>query len=113
MLGISVIVTAYNRTQYFEHALKSLADQSFSKDNFEVILITNFECKVDVFDLKVKHIVMDGNIGHYLVRGIRESEGEIICFLDDDDLFHKDKLNVINKLFKNSHAIYFKNETLK
>ena len=56
---------------------------------------------------------MEGTVGNYLSTGIKESNGNIICFLDDDDLFHVDKLTLLNKLFKNSDAIYFKNGVYK
>ena len=113
MLEISIIVTAYNRTQYLDQALTSLANQSFQKDNFEIIVITNFQYRFADNNLKIKYIIMEGTIGNYLSTGIKASNGNIICFLDDDDLFHVDKLTLLNKLFKDSDAIYFKNGVSK
>ena len=40
---ISVIVTAYNRRQYLPEALRSLEVQTLSRDEFEVIVVKNFE----------------------------------------------------------------------
>ena len=42
---ISVIVTAYNRRKYLPFALRSLEAQTLLRDNFEVIIVKNFDDK--------------------------------------------------------------------
>ncbi len=97
---ISVIVTAYNRKQFLSYALNCLHNQTLSKDEFELILITNFAYDLDNYkDLNIKHIVMEGSIGEFLYAGIREATGYILSFLDDDDIFYKDKLLNVFKAF--------------
>ena len=110
MIEISVIVTAYNRKEFLKDALESLNNQTLEKDKFEVILITNFEYDPYEYikEVSVKHIVMDGSLGEYTHRGIAESRGEIIAFLDDDDLFTIDKLAKLHYNFT-PDAIYYKN----
>ena len=34
-----------------------------------------------------------------LIKSFKKSKGDIICFLDADDLFVKRKLNIINSFF--------------
>ncbi|AAT42912.1 glycosyltransferase [Picrophilus oshimae] len=87
---ISVIVTAYNRSEYLLDAVKSALNQTLSKEKYEIIVIKNYnDDNIDEFLNKnnIKNIIMDGTIGEYLYKGINESKGDIISFLDDDDLF--------------------------
>ncbi len=107
-LYISVVVTAYNRKQFLPYALNSIQNQILSKDEFEVILVTNFTYDLDNYsDLNIKHIVMEGSLGEFLYAGIREAKGRIISFLDDDDTFFKDKLlNVFNVFHSYDIGLY-------
>ena len=111
---ISVIVTAYNRKNYLDESLRSLERQTLPKDRFEVILITNFEFEISGYNLNIRPIVMEGSVGKFLQRGILESNNDRICFLDDDDLFHPQKLQIVFDAFgpeylyfKNSYKIFF------
>lgn len=105
---ISVIVTAYNRKNYLEESLRSLERQTLPKDKFEVILITNFDFDTSGYNLNIRAIVMEGSVGEFLQRGIMESNNERICFMDDDDLFHPQKLKIVFDNF-GAEYIYFKN----
>ncbi len=106
--AISVIVTAYNRHQFLENCLSSLAEQSCG--DFEVILVTNFEYDIKSFDsMNIKHIVMSGSVGEFLAAAILNSAGELLCFLDDDDTFMKNKIQVVKKFFKNDRVAYLHN----
>ena len=98
---ISVIVTAYNRKEFLKDALESLLMQNLPEDQFEVILITNFEYNTEDYKfLRIKHKVMEGSFREYLVNGVELSEGQIICFMDDDDIFMENKLNNVRKIFQ-------------
>ena len=87
---ISVIITAYNIKEFLLNAIKSVLKQTLEKKYYEIIVIKNFLDK-DIDDLidekKIKHILMEGTLGEFLYKGISEANGEIISFLDDDDLF--------------------------
>ena len=110
---ISVIITAYNRKEFILNAIKSVLNQTLDKQYYEIIVIKNFRDEtIDEFinKNKIKHIVMDGTVGEYLDKGISEANGEIISFLDDDDLFFKNKLDIVYKEFrKNKDVVYYHN----
>lgn len=109
---ISVIVSAYNRKQYLDVALDSLQKQTLEKRFFEVILITNFDYDLTKFqDLNIKHIKMEGLDGEYFAQGMKESKGNIICFLDDDDLYSPGKLSTVYSIFKND-VVYYRHSKL-
>ena len=110
---ISVIITAYNRESFLLNAIKSAVNQTINKRHYEVIVIKNFkEHTVDEFidNHNIKNIFMDGSVGKFLYSGVSVSTGEIISFLDDDDLFSKDKLQVVyNKFKSNNNLCYYHN----
>lgn len=101
-MKVSVIVTAYNRRKYLPYALKSVINQTAHRNDYEIILIKNFMYS-EIDDLcsenRIKNIYMYGTIGNYLSRGLRESTGDIITFLDDDDVFTSDKIERIIKIY--------------
>lgn len=101
-IKISVIITAYNRKNFLMDAIQSVLSQNISRNYYEVILIRNFEDPIlDKIcnENSIRNIVRDGSIGEYLKFGIQESTGDLISFLDDDDLFCPDKLNTILNLY--------------
>lgn len=109
---ISVIVTAYNRRQYLRYAVKSVLNQSVDRNLYEIVLIKNFkdpeiDDTISRYHGKIIHMdVM--SIGAKFAKGIEESEGEIIAFLEDDDLWHYKKLEQILKEFsKDDNLIYY------
>jgi len=114
---ISVIVTAYNRKKFLPYALKSLESQTLPKDKFEVIVVKNFEDQIsdDIIrkngwkDMVTNVIPLGGKIAI----GLEESKGDIITFLEDDDMYREDRLEKIYKIFKSvPELIYFHNKQM-
>jgi len=111
---ITVIITAYNRKEFLLNAIKSVTNQTLNKKYYEIIVIKNYNDDiVDDFINKnnIKNILMDGTVGEFLYAGVSASKGEIISFLDDDDLFSKDKLEIMYNKFKNNNNLcYYHND---
>lgn len=92
MPKISVIVPVYNSSDYLKMCLDSILNQTFS--DFELILINDGSTddsrliceKYLKFDNRIKLINQD-NSGQAAARnkGIKESAGEWLCFVDSDD----------------------------
>ena len=104
---VSVVITCYNYGQYVETALQSVFSQTFQ--DFEIILVDdgstdNSEEKIRPFlsDSRLKYIKQE-NSGQAKAknRGINESSGEVIAFLDADDKWDKTKLEKQLPLFLN------------
>ena len=107
---ISVILTAYNRRAFITDALRSVLDQSLDRKYWELIVVKNYSDEtIDslLVENNYKNIEMGGTIGEFLYEGIKNSNGNIISFLDDDDLFLKDKLAHIYNLFSQNHKLVF------
>jgi glycosyltransferase involved in cell wall biosynthesis len=108
---ISVIITAYNRKKYLKEAISSALNQSFPRDNYEVIVVKNF------YDEDVDNFIRENNVksiyteeeglGGKLKLGIEQSSGEVICFLEDDDKFHEDKLRKVHDSFEKYKDLAF------
>jgi len=107
---ISVVVTAYNRQEFLSEALNSLSSQTITKDEFEVIVITNFKVQHCPFtEFEIQYHVMEGTAGEYMLKGIELSKGQIVCFLDDDDIFLENKLATVKKIFSSDQDVdYYK-----
>ena len=100
----SVIIPTYNRSLQLKKALDSLISQTFK--NFEVIisddgstddtkkLVVKYNSK-----LNIKYIWNENWGGPARPRniGIKESNGEWICFLDSDDWWYPNKLEGLSK----------------
>ncbi len=114
---ISVIVTAYNRKEFLLEALQSAVNQTSPRDSYEIICIKNFnDQKIDKYikDNEIISIVRDGTIGEYLYLAAKKAKGEILVFLDDDDLISKDKLERVNFVFSRYDTIgFYHNSQLK
>lgn len=110
---ISVIITAYNRRKFLLEAVQSVLNQTLGREKYEIIVIKNF--RDDTIDKlteenHIKNIMMDDIIGNYLYKGITEARGNIISFLDDDDIFFQNKLEVVYNIFKsNSNLVFYHN----
>jgi len=111
---VTVVVTAYNRKDYLSEALASLENQTASREDFEVIVVKNFQDSA--VDEKIARM---GALNLYCESeylpafssdAIKIARGEVISFLDDDDLFEKDKIRrVIDVFSSNPDVGYYHN----
>lgn len=97
---VSVIMPTYNRAKYLKKAIKSVLNQTFL--DFEIIVINNFSTDetLDVVQsfndnrIKIINFNNDGIIAKSRNKGILHSTGKYIAFLDDDDLWCFNKLEL-------------------
>lgn len=98
---VSIILPTYNGSNRIEKAINSILSQSYI--NWELLIIDdgsidNIKEIVDNFtknDLRIKYIKNEFNLGiqKTLNYGLRESKGEYIARIDDDDIWcDKEKL---------------------
>ena len=117
MIYITVLITAYNRKEYLIRAVDSALNQTLDKSYYEIIVIKNFKDNyMDDYltNNNIKNIIMDGTEGDYILKGMKEAKGKIISFLDDDDIFHNEKLQNVYEIFnKYDDLIYYHNAFLE
>ena len=111
---ISVIIGTNTRKEFICEAIESVLNQSIPRDNFEIIVFKSFfNTAIDEFILNNVDRVIELNDewqGSKWAEAIISSKGEIIAFLDDDDVFSNNKLNHIFNLYSNIHFDYYRND---
>jgi len=109
---ISVIITVYNRTQYVNETINSVLNQTLNRDKYEIIVVTN----VDVPEREGVKIIKSNErwLGPKIAEGILNARGEVICLLEDDDLFLHNKLETVYKAFNEHPKLgLFKNPMIR
>lgn len=108
---ISVIVIAYGRRQFIKRAIKSVVDQKIDRQRFEIIVTKDYEdAEIDSFAEQsgAKLLVHGGrSIGGRLSYALGQAKGEVITFLEDDDLYEENRLSRINEIFSSDDALGF------
>jgi glycosyltransferase involved in cell wall biosynthesis len=104
---VSVIIPVYNRPALVTQAVRSVLFQSYR--DLEVIVVddgsrTFFEEMVERFSpdprfryIRVEHSGMPGKVRN---RGVRQARGEHLAFLDSDDIWFPEKLQLQMELFR-------------
>lgn len=103
---VSVVIPAYNGTDFLAKAIESVLNQTWQ--HFELIIVddgpsdSTVETVRRFDDPRVRYIRHEKNRGAVAARftGVCASSGDILAFLDQDDLFHKEKLQVHVEFFK-------------
>ena len=101
---VSVIIPSYNRFNYLLNAINSVKNQSYK--NLEIIVINdgseqkeyydyNFDDNIKIVHLKENqkkiHGFGPGSIRNF---GVSEASGDYLAFLDDDDIWLKNKIEL-------------------
>lgn len=95
---VSVIIPTYNRGYCLGESIRSVIDQSYT--DFELIVMDdgstdNTSQVVSKFpDVLLHRLQKNSGVSAARNLGIRQARGEFICFLDSDDLWKKNKLQV-------------------
>ena len=97
---VSIVVPTYNHSIYLKRALESIINQTY--ENWEVIVIDNhstdntFEVVANFKNNRIKYLQVHnkGIIAISRNIGIKSANGEWIAFLDSDDWWTRDKLEI-------------------
>lgn len=101
---VSVIIPTYGRPDYLPKAIDSVIKQTYKNieilviddnDNFKFHIETMLSIKTYIDNKKIKYIYDGSNCGGAIARnkGIHASKGELITFLDDDDVYLENKIS--------------------
>ena len=108
---VSVIIPTYNQAEYLAESVQSALDQTYQ--NIEVIVVNDAstdqtdEVLSRFNDPRIKYIVHKENRYAAAARntGIRAASGKYISFLDADDIFHQEKLQVQAAFLERNPAV--------
>ena len=98
---LSIVVCTYNRAVYIGKTLNHLLKQTADQSDYEVIIVNNLStdqtediCQSFLQDHPDApfYYFVETNQGHSYSRnrGIKESKGDIVAFIDDDAFVHPD-----------------------
>lgn len=115
-MEVSVVICTYNRDKYLPRTLDSFLNQSAPFESFELVVINNMstDSTEEVISnfIESKHSITcnvfnELNQGHTYARnrGIKESKGRIISFIDDDAFVHPGYIEGIIESFSNKNIL--------
>ena len=107
---VSVIMNCFNGEEYLKDAINSVISQTYK--NWELIFWDNQskDKSSEIFksykDERLKYFLANKHTSLYKARNlaIEKSKGDYIAFLDTDDLWEKEKLELQMHLFNNSEV---------
>ena len=110
---LSVIVCTHNpRPEYFRRLIDSLTRQTLPRDEWELLVIDNASDQplAGVWDLSwhpnARHIREDElGLTAARLRGIKESHGQLIVYVDDDNVIPEDYLTLALEIQRNNPYI--------
>ena len=107
---VSIIINCFNGEKYLSQAVESVLEQTYK--NWEIILWDNrstdksSEIYKNYKDKRLKYFYADKHTSLYEARNlaIEKSSGDFISFLDTDDLWDKQKLELQMHYFNNPNV---------
>jgi len=102
---VSIITPTYNSEKYIEETIKSVLHQSHK--HFEHIIVDGLSTDSTLKILsKYKHLKVfqgkDNNMYEAINKGIKIANGEIIAYLNSDDLYYLNTIENVVKAFKSN-----------
>ncbi len=101
---ISVVLPSFNQAKYLELTLRSILDQQYP--NLELIVIDGGSKDespeiIRKYQQQMKFWCSEPDGGHPegLIKGFSHATGEILCFLNSDDLFEPNTLREVGAYF--------------
>lgn len=116
---VSAIICSYNREDYILQALNSIKNQEYDKRLYELVIVNNNStdntpkiCEEFVQhagELQVTYVTeTNQGLSYARNRGITESKGKYLCFIDDDAIACQTYVSEVVKFFEkhaNVHAL--------
>lgn len=108
---ISVIIPVYNVEHYLDACIQSVYDQTYT--NIQIIIINDgstdgslaISQKWSLIDSRILLFDQEnGGLSSARNKGLDESSGDYICFIDSDDVIHVDFIKILHESVSKSGA---------
>lgn len=108
-MKISVITVCYNSVKTLERCIKSVLAQNYVDIEYIIIDGGSLDGTIDIIESYQNYISYwksekDSGIYDAMNKGIDVSTGDVIAFLNSDDWYEDNTLNIIDSIFTNSDA---------
>jgi glycosyltransferase involved in cell wall biosynthesis len=109
---ISIITPSFNQGKFLEETILSIISQKYPSLEFIIIDGGSTDESVEVIKKYGQHITYwisekDNGQAEAINKGFEKATGEIITWLNSDDLYEKDALLTIGKMFAESPDVDF------
>lgn len=109
-MKLSIIFCTYNREKYIYNALKSIVEQNFPIGDYEIVLVNNNstdstehicqQFQSDYPNVIFRYFIeLNQGLSYARNRGVEESRGDILVFVDDDATVFDSYLSSICSFF--------------
>lgn len=111
---ITVVIITGTRRVFLKSAINSVLNQDISRECYEILVIKSFqdaELEDYLRNLEIRYVNQDfSTLGDLYAASLEHSKGEIVSFLEDDDLISIDKISLVYNVFKDNKLIFFQND---
>src|SRR5687768_3453455 len=111
---VSILINNYNYGRYLDRSLTSALEQDFPSDELEIIAVDDASTDdsravLARFAPRVRSVLRPQNGGQAAAfnSGFAAARGEVICLLDADDWWTKDKVSRVVAAFEQSSELGF------
>jgi hypothetical protein len=102
---VTAVVTAHDRREYLSQAVRSAIDSGAD----EIVVVRNFREPIEGCEGRYRDVPCDAaETGEKEARGVEAATGDVVAFLDDDDVWEVAKVSVLRRRFsERSDLVYF------
>ncbi|KAF7788301.1 hypothetical protein PRUB_a2926 [Pseudoalteromonas rubra] len=117
-MGISVVITTKNRVEYLQRAVNSVFEQTLKPDELIIVddfsdvrlsdrVLSDFENTATAHDIRFLYIYNESPKGGNYSRnlGVYESQGAYVHFLDDDDVWLENKIEIQQQVLQKNEKL--------
>lgn len=113
-LKISIITPSYNQAQFLEETIQSVINQNYSNIEYIIIDGGSIDNSVEIIKKYKSYLTYwvsekDNGQSEAINKGFKKASGNIICWLNSDDIFMPGALQNIEKCFKADPGLDFVN----
>jgi len=101
---VSVVITTYNQESFIEATIQSVLDQTYT--NREILVVDDGStdstpARLAAFGDRIRSVRQTNHgVAESRNTGVRHARGELLAFLDGDDIWEREKLDVQVELFR-------------
>jgi hypothetical protein len=104
MLRISVVTPSFNQADFIEATINSILGQNYPSLEYVVIDGGSSDSSASIVERHARDLhywvsEKDGGIANALNKGFRQTSGDIMAWLNSDDLYHPWTFATVNEIF--------------
>src|SRR4051812_14719662 len=110
MLKISVITPSFNQAQYLEMTMMSVSSQTGCELEYIVIDGGSTDGSADIirrYSSRLSYWLSEPDNGQYFAiqKGLQRATGDVLCWLNSDDILLPNALAVVAKMFQDCPSV--------